>query len=156
MLNLLTHRSLTRLLSMLAAVAIASVSMTGCSGNSSPVGTWTLDAESTKVAFDKAIEEQVEAGTMNAESAKMAKGMVTMISSMGVSLEFKADGTVSLAMSMPNGDSRESRTGTWEAKGNALTINLSGEDSAGNAYLNGDTLTLEGKENKPSMMFKRT
>jgi len=134
---------------------IATAGIPGCSSNSSPVGTWTMDVDATKADMAARIKSQVASGKLPQDKVTLALGMSEMITSLDVTLTFNPNRTLVFSMKMQGAGDAETKKGTWKADGPDLTLQLDGEQNSGHGHVNGDTLVLTGNGSNRSMTFNR-
>lgn len=101
-------------------LSLLALSLAGCSGNNAAVGKWTIDGKATLSSFEAVIQDKLKA--VPAEQREAAKSMMTaQIEKMQISVELKADQTVSMHAEMPGG-AHEDAVGTWSLAGDQLTF----------------------------------
>lgn len=120
-------------------------------------GTWELDIQVVKDAMMAEIAEIEDPAERQAMEFGMAMLGSGMLDAMSMTLTLNPDGSA-VSMTSMMGES-ESVSGTWSARGDVLTINMTqdGESEAISAVVEGDTLELlppEG-EDMPFRMLMR-
>jgi hypothetical protein len=129
----------------LAATLIALGALQGCgkAAESRHAGTYELDKAVIMESIEAeiaAIEDPEEREAMEMGLAMVGSGMLDM---MRLTITLNADGTASSTTSMM--DESETVSGTWVARGDAVTISMIEADGSAepvNGMITGDTLEL--------------
>ncbi len=131
----------------LLILALASVGLSGCSGEANPlIGTWTLDAETMK-----------QTDEYKSATPEEQQQMVAMVSMMTLELTFTEDEILSKTSIM--GESKEEKDAYVIQKrdGDHITIastNNEGEKDVAEAHVKGDVLEMSS-EGSPVLILKR-
>jgi hypothetical protein len=146
---------------VLSAIILGAGLLPGCgqeAASSSHAGVWELDIQVVKDAMMAEIEAMEDSAEREAMELGMAMIGSGMLDTMSMVLVLNPDGTASSTSTMMG----ESDTvhGTWSAKGDLLTIEMTegGESDSVSALVDDDTLELlppEGEEMPFRMIMRK-
>lgn len=134
-----------------------------CGGNSSPVGTWRLDADAVAKMMESLMQEQM-ANVPPAQQGMMKQMMAQMVDGLKKSngaIVLAADGTATMQEDEPDGTHKETK-GTWKIEGDKLSLTAT---PPGKSAPETRTGTLAGNEirieedaggKKITMVFRRS
>jgi len=146
----LSRCTIARTLLAMAVALLTTVALPACDGGGGgPVGTWVIDKEATRVAW----QAHIKAGGAKDARGRANSQWAEVIEKLDITMVLKFDGTIDASMTSPGGKPGLAQ-GTWKLVGANLFLTIDGDAAIGR--FQGNRLVVEEqKGNDPPIVLKR-